>query len=172
MEELSADELRALKSAPPDPPTPVERETVPAAPSPKESATAEGPPGGEATENGEEVALVVTSSTHRTAYMRLKRLMSNKTSVASFPEMRKMFHSESRKEKNQLLENWVKSGENASVIEARLSVKASQSNTGEARQELLTVSQMRALGWSEPLGCTLILILSLCEGVWEFVFCV
>lgn len=91
---------------------------------------------------------VINSSTNRKEYMVLKRLCESGR-VDDFPNIKRVFDGGSRAEKQALLANWVKNGQDAQAVEGLLKVRASQKSQGEARQELLTVAAMRRLGMSE-----------------------
>ena len=95
---------------------------------------------------GSSVAATVNSSTHRQSYMRFARFGKNK--IQNYPEMARMWNA-SGKQKQDLFAKWVQSQEDPEAIEGTLKITASQKKTGEAKQELLTVPEMRARGLSE-----------------------
>lgn len=88
----------------------------------------------------------VNSSTHRQSYMRFARF--GKSKIHSYPEMARMWNA-SGKQKQELFAKWVHAQEDPEAIEGTLKITASQKKTGEAKQELLTVPEMRARGLSE-----------------------
>lgn len=89
----------------------------------------------------------VNSSTHKQSYMRFARFGKSQK-IHSYPEMARMWNA-SGKQKQELFAKWVQSQEDPETIEGTLKITASQKKTGEAKQELLTVPEMRARGLSE-----------------------
>ena len=53
------------------------------------------------------------------------------------------------KEKQELLQKWVQSGENLQAVECELQIQRKQSGELEHGRELLTVSEMQAKGFSQ-----------------------
>ena len=126
------EKIRLAKALPAD-------ATVPATPPPAASPASPVQP-------GSSVAATVNSSTHRQSYMRFARFGKNK--IQNYPEMARMWNA-SGKQKQDLFAKWVQSQEDPEAIEGTLKITASQKKTGEAKQELLTVPEMRARGLSE-----------------------
>jgi hypothetical protein len=54
-------------------------------------------------------------------------------------------------EKQQLLQQWVETGENCDAIETQLKLIRSQEGEQERCRELLTIGEMRQRGFSQPL---------------------
>jgi len=65
-----------------------------------------------------------------------------------FPNAAKLW-SGSRKEKNDLLKAWLASGENIKVMETKLVIQKSQEGKLTRGRELLTISEMKARGFSQ-----------------------
>ncbi|CAK9097220.1 Uncharacterized protein SCF082_LOCUS45611, partial [Durusdinium trenchii] len=147
--------------SPPDPIAPVDQETqeVPSALEDAPNKPAElgsssqrvmpAAPMSQDQEGGMKEVAVVNSATHRKEYMRLKRMMEGQRGLG-FPHMKRLFDSDNRVEKQQLLQTWVNQGENAEACEGYLVMRATQQHKGESKQELLTVRAVRAMGLSEP----------------------
>ena len=154
--------------SPPDPIAPVDQETqeVPSALEDAPNKPAElgsssqrvmpAAPMSQDQEGGMKEVAVVNSATHRKEYMRLKRMMEGQRGLG-FPHMKRLFDSDNRVEKQQLLQTWVNQGENAEACEGYLVMRATQQHKGESKQELLTVRAVRAMGLSELLALNVFL---------------
>lgn len=59
---------------------------------------------------------------------------------------------EASQEKNDLLKAWLASGENIKVMETKLVIQKSQEGKLTRGRELLTISEMKARGFSQYLG--------------------
>ena len=86
------------------------------------------------------------SSQNPNDYAKFMRFGQKK--IAKFPNMAKMFKA-GGKEKLALFQDWMKTGGNAEMIESQLVMKYSQKHEGMAKQECLTVAQMRTRGFTE-----------------------
>lgn len=116
---------------------------LPAVPTSPPAPAATPSTGGDAASTG----ATVNSSTHKQSYMRFARFGKSQK-IHSYPEMARMWNA-SGKQKQELFAKWVQSQEDPETIEGTLKITASQKKTGEAKQELLTVPEMRARGLSE-----------------------
>ncbi|CAJ1390968.1 unnamed protein product [Effrenium voratum] len=91
--------------------------------------------------------LKINTSTHKREWMSLMRRMESGSYSASCPHMAKMW-SGSQKDRNELLKQWVTSGEVMQKVEASLVIKRKQESQVAASKKLMTVAEMQAAGFS------------------------
>ena len=71
--------------------------------------------------------------------------------MVAYPMGCSMQHPTAQQEKQQLLQQWVETGENCDAIETQLKLIRSQEGEQERCRELLTIAEMRSRGFSQPL---------------------